>query len=461
MKEILKTLKEIIEQRGLLAKKELLLRLKDNEEAINAFNLAFNPYIITGIAEKKLNKTVEIAPIQQTGRKSLLGNMTKPEVIDIDLSFKGLVDYFDEHHTGTDNDIKNIQTYINKCIKEHNLDMIETSILQDIITKSLTLGIAVKSINDTLGKIIPTFNCMLGSKLDDCKKELNNQEVVVTEKLDGNRCLTIIQDCYNQQTNDYTREIHSFSRNGKEIEGLDSIHYAMRDLPEGVYDGELLASDFNATQSTLRTKGVKDNLIYNIFDYVASIKEFLDDDIVETSADYNLRRERLNDIFRMFGDKDELLTINTYIKLVPVLGKFIYDEETVMSYHDMIKSKGGEGVMLNITSAGYIKDRTKKLVKVKAMKSCDLICKGIEQGTGRLENTLGNIICEYKGYEVKVGSGFDDASREYYFNNPDKIVNHLVEVQYFEETTNDNGTVSLRFPVFLRVRDDKDEESYN
>ena len=95
------------------------------------------------------------------------------------------------------------------------------------------------------------------------------------------------------------------------------------------------------------------------------------------------------------------------------------------------------------------------------MKTCDVRCIGIEPGEGRLSNTLGYIICEYKGYEVRVGSGFDDATRAYYFNHQDEIVNHLVEIQYFEETKNQDETVSLRFPVFLQVRDDKDEESYN
>ena len=435
MKEVLQTLNKIINTKGLIAKKELLLKLKDNDEARHAFDLAFNPYIITGIAKKKLNKVIE----------------TKYLEYDLITTFSNLTSFFETNHTGRDEDIYMVQMFIINSIREHNLVDEEIKILQDIITKDLTLGIAVKSINDTLGKIIPTFNCMLGSKYEDCLKELKNQEVVVTEKLDGNRCITIVD----------SKGVHSYSRNGKEIDGLDEIHEEMKRLPKGVYDGELLAEDFNATQSTLRTKGSKKNLVYNIFDYISNIDEFLNDDIKETSADYNTRREELNNIYRMFGDENKPLVISDHLKVVPVLGKFIFNEETVMSYHNMIKSKGGEGVMLNITSAGYIKDRTKQLVKVKAMKTCDLRCIGVQRGTGRLANTLGNIVCEYKGYEVKVGSGFDDDSREYYINHPQEILNHIVEIQYFEETTNDNGTVSLRFPVFLKVRNDKDEESYN
>lgn len=448
MKEILTAINNIINQRGTIAKKQLLAGLKDNEEAIRALNLAFNPYLVTGIAKKKLNKIVDIE-----------------DSYNLETTFESLTNYLKSNNTGRDEDIYIVQTFILDSMVKYKLDQDEINILKDIITKDLTLGIAVKSINEVLGNIIPTFNCMLGSKLEDCKKELQGQEVAVTEKLDGNRCITTIK--FNRiGINDFgepefEKEIHSFSRNGKEIQGLDAIHKTMQRLPGGVYDGELLAEDFNATQSTLRTKGTKSNLVYNIFDYVSNLDEFLDDSITETSNDYNFRREQLNNLYRMFGDPDRLLMIGDYVKIVPVLGKFIYDEEKVMAYHDMIKEKGGEGVMLNITSAGYIKDRTKKLVKVKAMKTCDLKCIGIQRGTGRLADTLGNIVCEYKGYEVKVGSGFDDDSRQYYINHPQEILNHIVEIQYFEETTNDNGTVSLRFPVFLKVRNDKDEESYN
>lgn len=434
MEEILYLIRQIISQKGTIAKKQLLKKIENNQEAIRALNLAFNPYLVSGIAKKKLNKVVDIEDSYR-----------------LETTFESLTNYLKSNNTGRDEDIYIVQSFILDAMIEYKLDQEEVNILKDIITKDLTLGIAVKSINEVLGDIIPTFNCMLGSKLEDCKKELQGQEIAVTEKLDGNRCITIKQG----------DEIISYSRNGKEIDGLNAIHETMKRLPQGVYDGELLAEDFNTTQSTLRTKGIKSNLVYNIFDYISNIDEFLDNTITETSADYNLRREQLNNLYRMFGDPDRLLMIGDNVKIVPVLGKFIYDEEKVMAYHDMIKSRGGEGIMLNITSAGYIKDRTKKLVKVKWMKTCDLKCIGIQRGTGRLENTLGNIVCEYKGYEVKVGSGFDDEARDYYINHPQEILNHIVEIQYFEETTNDNGTVSLRFPVFLKIRNDKDEESYN
>ena len=37
----------------------------------------------------------------------------------------------------------------------------------------------------------------------------------------------------------------------------------------------------------------------------------------------------------------------------------------------------------------------------------------------------------------------------------------IVEIQYFEESENQSGGLSLRFPVYLRMRLDKTEPSYN
>lgn len=463
MKDKITGLLEVIETSGTIAKKNVLARFKGDREMEIALNLAFNPFIITGIASKKLNKDI-VASIQQpkTGRKSLSGVKmigARTEVVDIPLSFEGLREFFVTRHTGTDNDIISVQNFISKAIKCYNLSFKETKVLEDIITKSLTIGIAVKSINEIWGiKLIPTFECQLGSKLEDCEKIVEGKYVMVTEKLDGNRCVCVVNSYLNEQDTEVESEAKFYSRNGKEISGLDAIEKVMCTLPNGVYDGELIADDFNMTQSIIRTQGAKSNLVYNIFDYIDDVEEFFDSSIKEVGKPYETRRNELNTIFQRINNEG---VIGSVVKLVPVLGHFLYNKESVMNYHDMIKSKGGEGVMLNITDSKYVKDRTKQLIKVKAMKTCDVICTGIEHGEGRLANTLGYIVCDYKGYELRVGGGFDDAARDYYFNNPDKIVNHLVEVQYFEETTNQDGTVSLRFPVFLQVRNDKDEESYN
>ena len=50
--------------------------------------------------------------------------------------------------------------------------------------------------------------------------------------------------------------------------------------------------------------------------------------------------------------------------------------------------------------------------------------------------------------------------RDEIWNNQDKYLGKISEIQYFEETNNDEGGLSLRFPVFKQWRFDKEEESY-
>ena len=82
--------------------------------------------------------------------------------------------------------------------------------------------------------------------------------------------------------------------------------------------------------------------------------------------------------------------------------------------------------------------------------------------TGKNKNTLGAIIVKYVDNNiVKVGSGFTDEDRLFIWNHREDYIHKVAEIQYFEETSNQNGGLSLRFPVFLQIRNDKNEVSYH
>ena len=38
--------------------------------------------------------------------------------------------------------------------------------------------------------------------------------------------------------------------------------------------------------------------------------------------------------------------------------------------------------------------------------------------------------------------------RKFFIDNPNEIIGRVVVISYFEESTNEQGGVSLRFPVF-------------
>jgi DNA ligase-1 len=96
------------------------------------------------------------------------------------------------------------------------------------------------------------------------------------------------------------------------------------------------------------------------------------------------------------------------------------------------------------------------LLKVKKMNTLDLEIIAFEEGSGRLAGTLGARWVRYKdGNTVKVGSGFSDELRNQIWNDRQSYSGKIIEVQYFEESTNADGGKSLRFPVFKDFRFDK------
>ena len=68
---------------------------------------------------------------------------------------------------------------------------------------------------------------------------------------------------------------------------------------------------------------------------------------------------------------------------------------------------------------------------------------------------LSQVYIIHKGYSVAVGSGFTQEQRIKYHNNPGDIIGKTITVQYFEETKNQEGGISLRFPTVKIVHGEK------
>jgi DNA ligase-1 len=119
---------------------------------------------------------------------------------------------------------------------------------------------------------------------------------------------------------------------------------------------------------------------------------------------------------------------------------------------------GYEGIMIR-KDVGYEGKRSKNLLKVKKMHDAEYRVVGAENGHHRViesgreieEEMLKAVFIEHKGNQVRVGSGFSLEQRRHYFQNPDEIVGKIICVQYFEETTDQHGNHSLRFPVIKAV----------
>lgn len=331
---------------------------------------------------------------------------------------------------------------------------------RSIILKDLKIGVNTTTINKVWNGLIPTgetgveIKPMLASKFDFEKPV--KTDFVVTEKLDGIRCLAICKE----------ESIELYTRQGKLIEGCVEIEESLRKIrnfieSDFVLDGELLADgcDYATVykETTKRVKNkdvVKTGIKFTVFDML-DIKEF---ENMKCETPYYRRLETL-----MYLQSDVISKVSPIdMKQVVEIIKPLYmgaSKDRLIQLLDEYRDKGSEGLMINYVDGLYEFKRSKNIQKVKVMQTCDLRVIGFEEGQSKNEGKLGALLVDFKGNAVGVGSGFSDFDREYIWNNKDQYLGKIVEVQYFEITKDKTGTESLRFPVFKHLRTDKTEPS--
>ena len=107
----------------------------------------------------------------------------------------------------------------------------------------------------------------------------------------------------------------------------------------------------------------------------------------------------------------------------------------------------------------YEGKRTKNLLKVKKFFDAEYVVESLDfdnhrvirDGKEVLMPMLAQAYITHKGYEVAVGSGWSQAQRIRYEANPQDLIGKTITVQYFEETKNQEGGISLRFPTVKHV----------
>jgi ATP-dependent DNA ligase len=131
-------------------------------------------------------------------------------------------------------------------------------------------------------------------------------------------------------------------------------------------------------------------------------------------------------------------------------------EEAQTIFEDYLE-RGLEGIILKDGSGPWEDKRAKHQIKFKGELECDLKIVAVEEGKGKAEGMLGAILCESSDGVVKVsvGSGFTDAHRKNYWK--ENLVDRIVAVKYNSRIKNKAGEDSLFLPVFVELRDDKDE----
>ena len=409
-------------------KQEVLTKYKDDEVIQKYLKINFDPYTVYGISTKKLTRRV------------------KPEFWYQAPTVFALFDYLAEHNTGADVDIAACQEML---FVASEVDPALESLLMELICKDLSIGADSKTINSIMPDLIPTFNVQLANKYFDKPEYVEGKEFAITTKIDGGRIIAIKEN----------GQVSFFTRAGQRYEGLVDLEKDLLDCgyDNFVLDGEITLVDYKNYNSKdaykqamkiTRTDGEKHGVKMLVFDYMSSVNFRIQNCPVPYGARY-AELAAMFDICQFeFFERLPILYMGTNtVKITEYLNKEI--------------ARGQEGVMINICDAPYDFKRTNSLLKVKKMNTLDLQIIGFEEGSGRLAGTLGAILVRYKdGNVVKVGSGFTDWLREEIWKNQGKYLDRICEIQWFEETTNADGGISLRFPIFKDFRTDKLEADF-
>jgi DNA ligase-1 len=315
------------------------------------------------------------------------------------------------------------------------------NLIYNIIDKNLKTRTDVKLINKVYPGLIPTFDVALAHKYEDHSHKINwdLEDWYWSRKLDGVRVIARKEN----------GNVTFYSRKGKEFSTLGLLKSELEHIPEDnfILDGEMCVIDDNGNEdyksivSQIKRKNYTiDNLEYVVFDCL-TLEEF------DTRSSDETLMNRLNNIEDMFDQLPSIYMVSMSL---------IEDESQVYKLLDEATAQGWEGIMMRKDCA-YEGKRTRNLLKVKKMMDAEYKVIGIETGPFRIINkhtgledtieTLTNVLIEHKGNVVSVGSGFTLAERNKYYSNPSLIRGAEITVQYFEESVNNKGEFSLRFPV--------------
>ena len=324
---------------------------------------------------------------------------------------------------------------------------LEDESIYKIIDKNLDIRAGDKVINKAVPNLIPTFSVALAKEYDG-KCDWQNDTWWASRKLDGVRCLVVVN---------YEGECTLYSRMGKELTTLNKVKEAIEatGIINTVFDGEICLidengnEDFQGVMKQLRRKDHQiENPAYMIFDMIHKPN-------FDNQKGGPILSERLAALRGFLTGRYITTDILRYTDQFQITG-----DEHFETWNELSVAKGWEGFMLR-KDVSYEGKRTKNLLKVKKFHDAEYEVLGwdvdthevVRDGKSESMTMLSQVWIEHKNHLVKVGSGFTQEQRLEYMDG--SIVGKLITVQYFEETHNQEGGISLRFPTVKHIYDGK------
>ena len=331
---------------------------------------------------------------------------------------------------------------VNGFIKEQ--DERFEDLIFSIINRNLELRASASVINKVIPGLIPTFDVALANKFDPKRADWNDVWLA-SRKLDGVRCLTIV---------DIQGNVKCYSRQGNEFETLDVVREAVTQmgLRGVVFDGEICLMDKNGDEDfpgimkqIKRKNHTIDNPRYVMFDYL-TLSEF------DSKTSEMVLTSRLGRFAKVVEHIESSIYLSVLNQVV------VTDDDHFAKLSAEAEELGHEGLMVR-KNVGYEGKRTQNLLKVKKFFDAEYQVvdldfedhRVIREGKEVVMPMLAQVWIEHKGYKVAVGSGWNQEQRIRYQKNPSELIGKTITVQYFEETKNQQGGISLRFPTVKHV----------
>ena len=415
-------------------KEKILRNYRSDDDIKRILFYTYNPFYQFNITSKNCIKNKKKLPI----------------LIQVGYTFFNLLDDLHQRNITGNEAISRVNGFI-------SLNPEHEELIYRVIDKDLKTRTGDKLINKAIPNLIPTFEVALAEKYEPSMVEFPKRNTMVHEfieknqnfwyvsrKLDGVRCIIVV---------DEDGDVESYSRQGKRFETLGVIEQEIKSLglTHVVFDGEICMVDENGNESfqdVMKEIRKKDHTIQNamfkIFDCL-SLTEF-----TRGRGEQPLQQRLIHLLSFLESDNTPHVSILEQER--------VRDEEHFQEWVSRASDEGWEGVMIR-KNIGYEGKRSKNLLKVKTFHDNEYVVKGVESNSIRHivdgvdveEIMLSRIIIEHRGNEVGVGSGFTMEQRRDFHRDPSLIVGKTITVQYFEESQNQDGEFSLRFPVIKHI----------
>lgn len=415
---------------GSKAKCEVIKKYASDEQFCSFLYFALNPFITYNLSEKTIQTDF---PDQRSDASSMFNDifsccMYLSRLRGIDMAT-----------------IRQVRTLLSSYSK------VEQELYIKLLSKTLRLGVTAKTVNKVIPGLIPTWEVQQAFPIEKYPVK-RGAKFWLTQKLNGVRATY------------YKGEL--FARSGVPYDGMAHIIRCIQDrvirltgMDDVVLDGELTLRDRGdlcdneafriATGIINSDSDIKEEIKYTIFDILPYSEMFESESM---SCPYSVRRELLDAIKDNFDD-------SAPVSVLPILYSGT-DQRMIDTLLDKMVQEDKEGLMLNL-DVPYKRTRHKGILKVKRFYTMDLSVIRCEEGDGRLSGMLGALVVDFHGNEVKVGSGFSDEQRRTLWSIRQNLEGVICEVKYKEVSSDKStGLSSLQFPIFVGLRTDKTEPSY-